>query len=363
MHIQGFNQQKEGVRSKIRLVKALELPLRKPQTILMGSSRVHDAMNPDHPLLQEYAPAYNLAVDMNRIYETLLLLRHATENANIKRLVLGIDFFMFNGLQRKNEDFDESLIGRKTNITDYLSSTLLSRTALIDSFKTIKQSHQQPDRLEFLPNGYRPQAFFGLKNYPAIHYYTNWIFLTPTGNGARYYAQMTLNEQVFSDFDQLLALCKTKGIDVHLYVNPAHAHLDGEGIRALGKWEMFENWKRRITTISASHHIPLWDFSGYSSVTTEKVSSPMSYYWDSSHFTEAVGGWILGRIFGQNIGIPPDFGVLLTLDNIEPHLQSIRDSRDKYIAENRQEVLSLIADYKEIIGGAPLDQSRMKDMF
>lgn len=119
-----------------------------------------------------------------------------------------------------------------------------------------------------MPNGYRPQAFYGLKNYPASHYYTNWIFLTPTGKGTKYYSEMELNEQVFVEFSELLDLCKAKGIDVRLFINPAHALLDGEGIRALGKLEMQEDWKRRITLIAAKHNMPLWDFSGYNSVTS-----------------------------------------------------------------------------------------------
>jgi len=145
----GLNQQKEGVRNKIRLVKSLELPLRKPRTLIMGTSRVHDGINPDHPSLQDYSPVYNFAVDMNRIHETLLLLRHATENTDVKRVVLGLDFFMFNALQRQNEDFDDTLVGRKVGATDYLGTTLFSRSAITDSYKTVKQSYQQPKAWNF----------------------------------------------------------------------------------------------------------------------------------------------------------------------------------------------------------------------
>jgi hypothetical protein len=358
----GLNQQKEGVRSKIRFVKALELPLRTPQTLIMGSSRVHDAMNPMHPLLQEYAPVYNLGVDMNRIHETLLLLRHATENAKIKRVVIGLDFFMFNSLVTKNPDFDEHLIGRRVQISDYLP-TVFSSAAVQDAWVTAQTSHLQPLRREFLPNGFRPQAFYLLKNHPAIHYYTNWIFLTPKPQGTIYYSKMALNEAVFEDFEALLKLCAQNGIDVHLYINPAHCHLDGEGIRAVGKWAMFENWKRRITSIAYQHHVPLWDFSGYNSVTTEKVESPMKYYWDSSHFTEIVSDWIIKRIFDKSEEVPSDFGVLLSPQNIESHLELIKASREKYIRSNKLEMDRIQADYFAIINGAPLDANRAKGAF
>jgi hypothetical protein len=221
----------------------------------------------------------------------------------------------------------------------------------------------QPERKEFLPNGYRPQAFYGLKNYAAAHYYTTWIFLTPKVQATKYYSDLDLNKLVFDDLDQLISICAKKSIDLRLYINPAHAYLDGEGIRAVGKLELFEGWKRQISEIAALHRVPLWDFSGYNSVTTEKVISPMTYYWDSSHFTEKVGNWILSRVFGQHDGVPEDFGVLITPENIESHLQLIRANREKYINANKLEVRDLLADYKSIIGGAPLDQSRLIDMY
>ncbi len=90
--IVGFNQQKEGVRNKIRFVKQLDLPLRKPNTILMGSSRVHDAINPDSPALQGLGRVNNYGVDMNRIRETRIFLQHAVVNSDIKHVVIGLDF-------------------------------------------------------------------------------------------------------------------------------------------------------------------------------------------------------------------------------------------------------------------------------
>jgi hypothetical protein len=223
---------------------------------------------------------------------------------------------------------------------------------------------QQPNRNEFLGNGFRPQAFYGLKNYPGVHYYTNYIFLSPQQSDTLYYSKMQTDDQAYNELIMLLELCKSKGIDVHLFINPAHASLDGEGIRAVGKWTMFENWKRRLTSISASYAVDLWDFSGYNSITTERVSTPMNYYWDSSHYTELVGGYMMSRMFEpHNYKGPRDFGFQLTSKNIEGHLKSIRDDRERYAQANRSYIDSLNYDYKAIIDGAPLDQIRVKDMY
>jgi hypothetical protein len=359
----GFNQQKEGVRSKIRFVKSLEMPLRSPQTLLMGSSRVHDGLNPDYITLQKYPPVYNFAIDMSRIYETLIQLRHAIKNTRVRRVIIGLDLFMFNGFQRKNEDFDEAIYGRKLHFYDYFGPSIFSRSALSDSVKTLRQSRNQNDRNEFLPNGYRPQAFFKLKNYPAAHYYTNWIFLSPTQKGTKYYSNLKLNDQVFADFEQILSICRENNIELHLYINPAHAHLDGEGLVTLGHWEMNEEWKRHISKLATTWRIPLWDFSGYNSITTERVSNGMIYYWDSSHFKEIVGNWILDRMLGDSSRVPQDFGILVTSDNIESHLTTIRANRNSYVNSHRSEIAILHEDFRRIIGGSPIDLQKSGGMF
>jgi len=361
--INGLNQQKEGVRNKVRFVKTLALPIQNPRTILLGTSRVFDGIDPAQATLQEKAPVYNFAVDMNRIQETLILLKHSIANSRIERVVLGLDLFMFNSLQRRNPDFDETLTGRRIGYIDYLAPTLLSSGALFDSYRTLKDSIAQPERNEFLENGYRPQAFYRLKNYQAAHYYTNWIFLTPKDQGTEYYNRFEIDDQAFSDFEEIIKICKNNKIDLRLYINPAHSDLDGEGIRALGKWQLFEEWKRKIVHLSFNYGLQVWDFSGYNTVTTEEVRSPMEYYWDSSHFTQKVGNWMMDILFSRPNSAPADFGVLVTPSNIEAHLSSIRDARERYVSTHRTEIERLQKEYKAIIEGAPLDQTRLINMY
>lgn len=336
----------------------------------MGSSRVHDGMNPQHFLLQDpaYMPVYNLGIDMDRIHESLQYLKHSLIHSEVKRVILGLDFFMFNAEQKVNFNFDRSLVGRKITIADYVSTSLLSRDALKDSIRTYKVSHSQPDREEFLGNGYRPgnYVFYKLKKYPAIHYYTNYIFLSSQPSKTKYYAAMSTDEGVFADFEEILRICKSKNIDLKLYISPAHANLDGEGIAATGKWEMMVEWKRKVVMTADRYGVPLWDFSGYNSVTTEPVKTPMKYYWDSSHFTEFTSDLILRRIFSLSNSsgeIPSDFGIHVTSSNIESHLEWIRQSRQNYIEKNSLELQSLTQLYKTILAGAPIDKKRVEGMF
>lgn len=366
----GFNQQKEGVRNKIRYVKALELPLRKPKTIIMGTSRVHDGINPLHPLLSNpaYAPVYNLGIDMDRIHESKEYLKHALVHSEIKRVILGLDFFMFNASQKVNYNFDPELIGRKVGVGDYLSTSIFSRDAFVDSIRTIKTSRSQPGREEFLSNGFRPGnfVFYQVKSYPALHYYTNYIFMSSLPSQTKYYADMTLDQEVFDDFEEILKICKQRNIDIKLYISPAHAHLDGEGIAAAGKWEMMEEWKRRVVAITDKYAAPIWDFSGYNSITTEPVVTPMKYYWDSSHFTEVVSDLILKRMLAlkeDTQEVPADFGIHLTGKNIEFNLATIRQCRQRYIDEHSSEMQSLSQSYQSFLHGGAKDPKKIEGIF
>ena len=298
IELQGFNQQKEGVRSKIRYVKSIEISLRKPKTIIMGSSRVHDGVNPEYIKEKSFLPVYNYGLDMARIKEIKQYLKHAVINSKIEYLILGLDYFMFNKYQRLNVTYDKTMIGRRINYFDVYFKTLFTMSALKDSIKTIKISANQNKRKEFLANGYRPgdQVFYKLKNYEKLHKNTNWIFLTTRPQDTLYYSKMALDQESLNDFQEIIKICKKHNIDLKLYISPAHASLDGEGINAVGLQPEFEKWKEYITDITNKSKVTLTDFSGYNLITTEAVRTPMKNYWDSSHFTESIGDMILDNI-------------------------------------------------------------------
>lgn len=137
--------------------------------------------------------------------------------------------------------------------------------------------------------------------------------------------------------------------ELEVVISPEHAH-QLEISAAIGEWATIENAKRALVELladDAAHHvdaapIPLWDFSGYSSITTESFPEPgsraeMRFYWDSSHFKDNVGDFILDRLFGvtdPRRAVPADFGVPLTADTIETALARVREDQLAYRRRN-----------------------------
>ena len=69
-----------------------------------------------------------------------------------------------------------------------------------------------------------------------------------------------------------------------------------------------------------------FDFSGYNTITLNNCN-----YHESSHYISSVGNLIAARIFNnQNIDIPKDFGVLVTKENIDEHLENLKKQIKEY---------------------------------
>ena len=67
----------------------------------------------------------------------------------------------------------------------------------------------------------------------------------------------------------------------------------------------------------------------------------MIYYWDSSHFKENVGDWVLDRILDierPEAPIPADFGIALNTANVEKVIKDTRLAHSEYVRTHHVEV-------------------------
>ena len=129
-----------------------------------------------------------------------------------------------------------------------------------------------------------------------------------------------------------------------------------EVIHGSGAWPVFESWKRELVAVLASDRarypgaveFVLWDFSGYNSITTEKVPPQGStletkWYWESSHCKPSVSPLMALRAFGNGdmAAGQADFGVRLWPDNLEDHLRSFAAKRQAYRQARPEEMADI----------------------
>jgi hypothetical protein len=131
-------------------------------------------------------------------------------------------------------------------------------------------------------------------------------------------------------------------------INPVHA-VQLETLRIAGLWPTFEQWKRDVVGLAEKGPgpaIPVWDFTGYEGPPAEPVppdddrASRMKWFFECSHFTEALGDRVLSRVLlPAERGTEDDsFGARLESGSLEAHLDRIRQDREGYASAFPHEV-------------------------
>lgn len=330
--IKGLNQVKREKDIQVRLFKAVAVNRIEAKSLFLGSSRTEFGLDTHHPALILQQPGYNLAITGGNMYEVRRYFDHAiATQPEVKEIILGIDFFMFNQFRENTPDFKEQRLETRNLFGGDLFEMLLSKQAVISSLKTLKNSFLRPNNPGFFyedgrrnPESTIEQVYFNQGTIPRFRMVLRDFLVRPD-----MYGTYQLSPDYLEDLQAIITTSQQRGIRLYLFISPSHA-MQWEAIRVAGLWSEFEDWKRAIVNLS-----PIWDFSGYNTMTTEAIANPMQYYIESSHYRKELGDLVLNRILDyQPETVPSDFGLLLTPTNLETHLEQIRRDREIWAKEN-----------------------------
>lgn len=358
--IQGINNSKYSVfHERIPNYVAWSKWSNPPETILLGTSRTAGGLRSDHPALQNGSTTLNMALGGQPAPESLLLFKHALKTGKLKRVVIGLDFFAFNVYWAADSASQEKRLTPGLNLDLYFNSSTFS-----DSLTTLRQSWpglrlvNEAHGAEPVTGNGDPAAGMPMRVlFMAVEkIYVDYYHPPPF----RIYSHTTPDKSrdTLKDFRELLRLAHANNIELHLLISPSHAW-HWEALADMGLWQEWEQWKRSLVAINTEEAArtgqpgyPLWDFSGYNSITTENVPSAgqankMAWYDDSSHYNHACGDLILDRLFARSDSASPahaDFGTLLDAKNIDIHLSDVRQARQSYQASHPADVQEM-ADF------------------
>ncbi|HYD17461.1 MAG TPA: hypothetical protein VEF76_03155 [Patescibacteria group bacterium] len=306
-----------------RIHKTERIKRVKPDAIILGSSRTDIGINPR----AEFYPGlnvYNAALSGTTIRELRLMLEFAQKVHPLKKAVLALDFIGFNTMKLENRNFDEARVAADAldpvNAFANTYGTLVTLDTLRVALKHLRYI-KHPERHSFPEaNGHKlhNEAAWRQKK-DGVHAH---FMRSPNAQilGAKEFSfnySDAPGDDTFAQYRAILNFCEAHKIDLVIYINPVHrSNLDR--IREDGKWEMFEDWKRRVATITRGTPYPLWDFATENSVTSEQLPPPgdkttqMKYFWDTDHYKDNVGDWIQRKILGlPGDKGPNDFGMKL----------------------------------------------------
>lgn len=349
----------------------------RPEAVVIGTSRVALAIDPVHPGWGPVAGhVYNFGIPGMGLEEAALTLRHAFfASRRLRVAVIGLDFMMFNAnrevlapqtekiafdpqrlvLSETNScfgsffhDFD-SWVGARGFVQSVLTvlqqvpetdrdnpknaSILLSlyrRDGLLDNVRVFKdQARTAGYRVLFGPGG-------------QVRYYVSVVWLPPPD---RNYCFSRDGLNTFETFKDVIRFARQTGIDLRLFIDPVHAHML-LALRYAGLWPLYEEWKRRLVQILAEESresgkpaFPLWDFSGFNAVTTETVppagdlKTAVKWFWEPAHYKKETGDLILDKVLDYKswARVPSDFGIQLTLENVESVLTANSEKGEDYV--------------------------------
>lgn len=330
-----FNLAKTEKWKNDRLYKAIDVIREKPTIIFLGSSRTHIGLNPNFVRdTTTNKPAYNLALLGASPYELERYLEHTISNqSELKKVFIGLDFFMFYSASKYRSTYREDRIGKSYLSISDTHASLLSIQSFIDSWNTVYQNYQSSQKMHSrYAHGFQ---------YPI----ESELFSEETfSHWAKFQIQnkkSTIRPERVEEFDRILALAKENDIEIYAFISPIHAtHL--EAIYQSESWDEFEKWKRLMV-----EKMPLWDFSGYHEFTSEPVTPEIQNFIDSSHYHPRLGAKLLDRILQDDMSenergtIEQSFGVWVTTENIDQHLENIRSARQAWLKTAQSEVVHI----------------------
>lgn len=363
--ISGLNAAKTGFFKHLRSMKPLVLQSKRNtiDTIILGSSRAEAGLDPEHPAWGG-SKVYNLGIPAPSMYELLRYYEFANQVQELRTVVLALDFSRYE--TQTNYGVDNLLQKIYTPTDRYRASNLFTTLFSIDvlsaSVRTVM--FQQNPQVEHTPLGFgihtwrreeavrigqRAVFIDNDKQYISNYWVKNGS--TPDSFGSSQMADLVYFRRLVEE---------SRAHDTHLIVilSPSHAR-EWSIIWAAGMWPQLEHWKRNIVRIlaeDAAQHpgkepFALWDFGGYNSITTEDVplagdtQTQMRWYWEASHYKKEVGDMILERLFNYHnpqLQVPADFGNRLTLENIDAHLQTMREQQLIWHRQHEQDLQEIV---------------------
>lgn len=326
INIDKFNSKKYSNTAITTRFKTKILQNRDFDAIMLGTSRI-GVMNPI--VVNKYlnSNTFNLEYPGSNTVIQNKLFKYANYFNNIKYLVYGIDFMSFNENRKINKhflefnDFIEKIENNEkiSNIDLYFSiDTFLKSIKIV--IKNILGIQNQ--EVLYLKNGMRDY-----QNYIEQEMKNIFNFEEKKNNSIKGYFQKngiyddyTFSYKYLEYFKDTIEFCKKNNIKVFVYIPPMFSeHFDA--INASGYFDEFELFKKELVKIT-----DFIDFTGHNTISTNKNN-----YWDSSHLRVETTEVLMAKIFNdKSVEIPEDFGVLVTKDNIDEHLQNLRKQIKEY---------------------------------
>jgi hypothetical protein len=271
-----------------RLVTPYLLRIARPETVLLGSSRVLMGMRIEQG---DRDNVMNAAIKGASLPEISRIVDVALQNPRLKRIVWGVDFFAFSTRWRSRDPNFNARIA--DNPAARLEDTLLSLDALGDGFDMYKRSLRGLARLTPTMKAAVPWPMALICDQYLKDRMDGLDLASPTQ------VEMQLRQVIYlyqgykfsptqlETFRGTVDRIRARNVQLVLFIPPMSEY-ELELIRQSGHWADFEQFKRALAAIA-----PFYDFAVYSGMAPRD-----EFYLQVIHFKAAPGHQILHMLLG-----------------------------------------------------------------
>jgi hypothetical protein len=303
-----------------RLIKPYEVWRFQPRTIFLGTSRAHQSLDPFVLDGTRFAPAYNASMpagsmEMNAAY----LRQYVRLDRNLHTIIV--------------ELFLPSFIGAPNDLkvgtwSEFASNTVMlfaSADTLWDSIATLAYNAASGrPTFQIEPGGhlYRPPE---RETQGPFDRFASYIWSSQVSNPDK----ATFNEAAFDAILEIIEIARANGLELIFLLGPSHGYADYY-YDSIGAWGVIEEWLTRL-----SGRATIYSFSQPNDWVNEPISPRMTYWYDTFHYSLAMGRGMLASLAGlPTLGLPDNFMERLTPDRVASHVERRRDAVRRWAQAN-----------------------------
>jgi hypothetical protein len=291
-----------------RLIKPYEVWRYQPRTIFLGTSRIHQSIDPRVLDGTSYAPAYNAAIPAASIAENAAYLEQYLRTDRRLKYVF-VELFIYTMISSTNDI-------PHNGITTLISNSLplqFGMSAIADSVATLEYNetsqvrppyvHQdgywvRPDdwdiSMHFIPQSYADFVLWAQKHAPNMQIY----------------------DSALSVMKHMQEICDQRHVKLTFIVTPNYPW-DDYRLWSTGYWNFVRRFYHLIATLPN-----VYSFAQFTGPSEEPVSDRMVYWSDPFHFSRSMGSLIVSALTRSDaVELPPKFMVKIDRDTTDGALQ------------------------------------------
>ena len=327
-----------------RIIKPYEVWWYQPRTVFLGTSRIHQSIDPTDLEGTRFAPAYNAAIPASSLMLNAANLKNYLDFDSNLRFVF-VELFPYQFTQFTTPEPAWQQLPGYAQIATNAAKLFFSGSALSDSLQTIAFNQKSHDAAGF-PAYIHPKGFWVRPEYRGVDvvgWSSNYIQAIMNGH-TKEPSVMAIQSTSFPQLDRMIEMCKKRGVEIYFFITP---NWPGDDYRllSLGYWPLLEAWYRQL-----ADYPNVISFARYNDAVEEPITVNLYYWYDTIHFNRHMGRLMLKTFLGeyepihgesdpfhinQGPGARNDVMLRINNENVDFALEDRRKGLDRWISRNR----------------------------